>query len=249
MIYQTGEQPSINPNQKEILLAPSCQETQLILATPTAYHSLISPSVDITRPRLGLHLIKVYKKKYGPTGAVERYKARWVVKGFHQVEGIDYNETFASVIKSIIWKSLLALEAKFDYKIEQLDIIPVFLESLMKETVFVDKPHRFEEPKGTSCARVCHLLRVLYGLKQSSREWYLTLVDYLKSLGYERLEHDHCVFVHRNGFIIAIYLNDLLLLVTELAKIGQLKKQLSDRFRMRDVGAIFWYLGIEVTRD
>ena len=191
----------------------------------------------------------VYKKKYGPTSAVKRYKACWVVKGFHQVEGIDYDETFASVVKSMIWKSLLALGAKFDYEIEQLDIITAFLESLMKETVYVEQPHGFEEPKGTSCARVCHLLRALYGLKQSPREWYLTLVDYLKSLGYERLEHDHCVFVHQNGIIIAIYVDDLLLLGPDLAKIGQLKKQLSDRFCMRDMGAISWYLGMEVTRD
>ncbi len=191
----------------------------------------------------------VYKKKYGLTGAVERYKARWVVKGFHQVEGIDYDETFASVVKSMIWKSLLALGAKFDYEIEQLDIITAFLESLMKATVYLAQPHGFEEPKGTCCVRVCHLLRALYGLQQSPREWYLTLVDYLKSLGYERLEHNHCVLVHQNGIIIAIYVDDLLLLGPDLAKIGQLKKQLSDRFCIRDVGAISWYLGMEVTRD
>ena len=112
----------------------------------------------------------VYKKKYGPTGAVERYKASWVVKGFHQVEGIDCDETFASVVKSMIFKSLLALGAKYDYEIEQLDIITAFLASLMKDTVYVEKPQGFEEPKGISCARVCHLLRALYGLKQSPRE-------------------------------------------------------------------------------
>ncbi len=77
----------------------------------------------------------------------------------------------------------------------------------------------------------------------------MTLVDYLKSLGYERLEHDQCVLVHQNGIIIAIYVDDLPLLGPDLAKIGQLKKQLSDRFRMRDMGAISWYLGMEVSRD
>ncbi len=149
----------------------------------------------------------------------------------------------------MIWKSLLALGAQFDYEIEQLDIITAFLESLIKETVYVEKLHRFGEPKGTSYTRVYHLLRAIYGLKQSPREWYLTLVDYLKSLGYERLEHDHFVFVHQNGIIIAIYVDNLLLFGPDFAKMGQLKKQLSDRFRMRDVGAISWYLGMEVTRD
>ncbi len=60
--------------------------------------------------------------------------------------------------------------AKFDYEIEQLDIITAFLESFMKETMYIEQPYRFEEPKGASCARVCHLLRPLYGLKQSPRE-------------------------------------------------------------------------------
>ena len=59
VIYQTGEQLSINANQKEILLATSSQETQPILATPTAYHSLVSPSAGPTRPRLGLHPITI----------------------------------------------------------------------------------------------------------------------------------------------------------------------------------------------
>ena len=191
----------------------------------------------------------VYRKKYGPTGAIERYKAHWVVKGFHQIEGIDYDETFASVVKSMIWKSLLALRAKYDYEIEQLDIITAFLESFMKEMVYVEQPHRFEEPRSARYARVCHLLRALYGLKRAPRKWYLTLISYLINLGYKRLEHDHCVFGHENGIIIAIFVDDLLLLDPYLAEISNLKKQLGDRFRIRDMGPISRYLGMEVIRD
>ncbi len=149
----------------------------------------------------------------------------------------------------MIWKSLVALGAKFDYELEKLDIFTAFLESLMKKTVYIEQSHGFEELKSTSCSWICHLLRAFYSLKQSLREWYLTLVGYLKNLGYECLEHDHCVFVHQNGIIIAISMDNLLLLEPDLAKIGQLKKQLSDRFRITDIGAIFWYLGMEVTRD
>ena len=70
----------------------------------------------------------------------------------------------------MIWKSLLALGAKYDYEIEQLDIITAFLELVMKETVYVEQPHGFEEPRSARYARVCHLLRALYGLKQAPRE-------------------------------------------------------------------------------
>ncbi len=98
-------------------------------------------------------------------------------------------------------------------------------------------------------AQVCHLSTTLYGLQQSLQELSLTLADYLKSLGYERLEHDHCVFVPQNGIIIAIHVDDFFLLGFDLAEIGRLKKQPSDRFRMRNIRAISWYLGTEVTRD
>ena len=105
----------------------------------------------------------------------------------------------------MIWKSLLALGAKYDYAIEQLDIITAFLELLMKETVYVEQPHGFEEPRSAKYARVCHLLRALYGLKQTPQEWYLTLISYLMDLGYKCLEHDYCVFSHENIIIIAIF--------------------------------------------
>ncbi len=151
-----------------------------------------------------------------------------MVKGLHQIEGIDYDET-ASVVNFMIWKSLLALGAKYDYEIEQLDIITTFLESFMKETVYVEQPHGFEEPKGARYARVCHLLRALYGFKQAPSEWYLTLISYFMNLGYKRLEHDQCVSSHENDIIIAIFVDDLLLLGP--VRVGLRQCDFTKRFR------------------
>ncbi len=72
--------------------------------------------------------VVIYFKEYGSTGAVKRYKARWVAKEFHLVEDIDYDETFASVVELMIWIFITTLGIKVDYKIEQLDIITAFLE-------------------------------------------------------------------------------------------------------------------------
>ena len=77
----------------------------------------------------------------------------------------------------------------------------------------------------------------------------MTLVDYFKNLAYNYLEHNHCGFVHQNSIIIAIYVDNLLLLEPDLAKIGHPKKQLSEKFCRGDIGAIFWYLSMEVIRD
>ncbi len=105
----------------------------------------------------------------------------------------------------------------------------------MKGTVYLEQPHEFEKPKGTSYAGVCHLLRAIYGLKRTPWEWYLTLVDHLRSLGYKNIKHDHIVLVQQNDIIIAIYLNNLLLLGLDLAEIGQLKKPLNDKFCIKDM--------------
>ena len=149
----------------------------------------------------------------------------------------------------MIWKLLLALGAKYDNKIEQFDIITVFFELLMKETVNVIQPHGFKKPRSARYAQVCHLLRALYSFKQASREWYLTFISYLIHLGYKRLNYDHCVFGHKNGVIIAIFVDDLLLLGFYLIEISNLKKQLGNRFCIRDIGPISWYLDMEIIRD
>ena len=149
----------------------------------------------------------------------------------------------------MIWKLLFALGAKYNYKIEQLDIITAFLELFMKETVYVKQPPGFEEPKSARYAWVCHLLKALYGLKQAPCKWYLTFILYLINLGYKHLENDHYIFGHKNSIIIAIVVDDLLLLGLYLAEINSLKKQLGNRFCMRDMGLSSWYLGMEVIRD
>jgi len=77
----------------------------------------------------------VLSYKFGPIGEINRYKARWVVKGFHQIEGIDFNETFSSTLKATSWRLLLALVAKHGLVIECLDVVAAFLESLVREEI------------------------------------------------------------------------------------------------------------------
>lgn len=97
---------------------------------------------------------------------------------------------------------------------------------------------------------VCELLRALYGMKQSLREWYATLAPFLASIGYDQLELDHSVFIHRsNGLIIAIYVDDLLVIGPDSLEIEYLKEQLGEKFRTKDLGPVSWYLGMRVIRD
>lgn len=91
---------------------------------------------------------------------MQKYKARWVVRGFKQVEGSDYAETFAAVVKPMSYKALFAIAAAMDYEIEQMDVKTAFLYGNVDDQVYVEQPTGYEEDPDS----VCLLDKALYGL-------------------------------------------------------------------------------------
>jgi Reverse transcriptase (RNA-dependent DNA polymerase)/GAG-pre-integrase domain len=189
----------------------------------------------------------LFKLKRGPDGGICRWKARWVVRGFEQQEGVDYQETFASVVKPMSYKVLFAIAAAHDLEIEQMDVKTAFLYGEIKETVFVEHPPEVD-PSIDRKAKVCKLHKGLYGLKQSPSVWYKTLSDFLKSLGFRSLLADYSVFI-KGDIIIAAYVDDLLILGSKKTEIQKVKDALNSRFKMTDLGPCQYYLGMKVTRD
>jgi len=96
---------------------------------------------------------------------------------------------------------------------------------------------------------ICHLNKTLYELKQTSQEWYAILKVYLIFINYQRIEIDYSMFIHDNDIIIAIYVNDLLILESNIFDIKALKLQFAKRFQMKDLDSIKWYLEMHITRD
>ncbi|KAJ5473962.1 hypothetical protein N7475_003528 [Penicillium sp. IBT 31633x] len=186
----------------------------------------------------------VYKLKRGPHGEVIRYKSRWVVRGFTQEEGIDYDETFASVVKPMSYKALFAIAAALDLEIEQMDVKTAFLYGYIDHEIYVEQPHHMTD--GTS--RVCKLRKALYGLKQAPRIWYQTLTNFLRNLGFEPISADLGIFVRSNMYI-AVYVDDLLIVGPSIAEIKKIKRSLRNRFQMTDLGPCSYYLGMSVQRD
>ena len=186
----------------------------------------------------------VYKIKRGANGEITRYKARWVVRGFEQQEGIDYHETFASVVKPMSYKTLFALAAAKDLEIEQMDVKTAFLYGDIDEEIYVEQPPGFDDGTG----RVCRLNKGLYGLKQAPRIWYTTLATFLKSLGYHAINSDSGIF-RKGRTYVAVYVDDLLIVGPSKAEIQSLKDALNQKFKMTDLGPCAYYLGMEVSRD
>jgi len=93
---------------------------------------------------------------------VEKYKARFVAKGYAQKEGIDYEETFSPVARYTSIRSVISLAAQLGWEIYQMDVRTAFL-NMMIEEVYIEQPEGFETHEKKS--HVCRLKKSLYGLK------------------------------------------------------------------------------------
>ncbi|SLM34553.1 gag-pol polyprotein [Lasallia pustulata] len=159
-------------------------------------------------------------------------------------EGLDYNETFATVVKPMSYKTLFAIAAALDLETEQMDVKTVFLYGNIDEEIYMAQP----EGLSNSTKQVCRLNKALYRLKQSPQVWYNTLADYLRELGFEPLAADLSIFAKEHTFV-AIYVNDLLLVGPSKPDIQAIKDCLNANFDMTDLGPCSYYLGMSVTQD
>ena len=100
-------------------------------------------------------------------GSIDRYKARLVAKGFSQLEGTDFDETFAPVARLSSIRALLALGAHYDWEIHQMDVKTAFLNGDLDEEIYMTQPEGFVQPGKVNM--VCKLRKALYGLKQAGR--------------------------------------------------------------------------------
>ena len=125
----------------------------------------------------------VFRNKQDENSVVTRNKARLVAQGFTQVEGLDFEETYAPVVRLEAIRMLLAFAAHHDFKLYQMDVKSAFLNGPIQELVFVEQPPGFEDPKFPN--HVYKLQKMLYGLKQAPRAWYECLKEFLLKQGFK----------------------------------------------------------------
>ena len=191
----------------------------------------------------------VYKKKLNEYGEIEKYKARLVAQGYSLKQGEDYDETFAPVVRFESIRTIIALATQHDMCLHQMDVSSAFLNGELDEEIYLRQPEGYAE-KGKEHL-VCRLNRSIYGLKQSPRCWNNTLDTYLKQLGFSQSSSDPCLYTSMKGelFVIAVYVDDIVLACKSLKRIEVIKKSLSERFQMHDLGEMTSFLGVKVVQN
>jgi hypothetical protein len=226
-------------------------------------HQVFGDFVELTEGRSALPSHWVYKIKLDGAGNVQRYKARLVCGGNHQIEGIDCQATYAPTARLGHVRLPLAIAAKYDLEIHQRDVCTAFLGVDLVEEIYMHLPQRYfrlvqtgsryYDPK-TLRKMVLRLRRSLYGLKQSSHVWYSTFKDFVISIGFVASRVDGGLFVLHDkdqGIVAAavvLYVDDLLIIANE-GVIEQIKGQMKKRFRMHELGSVSFYLGMNIERN
>lgn len=122
--------------------------------------------VSLSPNRKAIGCIWIFNVKENPNGSVHNYKTRLVAKGYHQIAGFDFNETFSPVIKPTTIRIILSITISNGSTIRQLDVKNTFLNGKLKE-VYMEQPPRFEISPSSNL--VCKLHKATYGLKQAPR--------------------------------------------------------------------------------
>jgi hypothetical protein len=188
----------------------------------------------------------LFKIKHAADGSIEKYKARFVARGFSQKEGIDYEETFAPVARYTSIRTIIALAAKMKWTLHQMDMKTTFLNGVIEEEVYIEQPQGFEVEDMRS--HVCRLKKALYGLKQAHRAWYGRIGSFLMSLGSTKSKKNSNLYfkiMNNDPVILLLYVDDLFLTVEEKF-IAECKRRLASKFEMKDLGLMHYFLGLEV---
>ena len=119
----------------------------------------------------------MYHTKYREDGSIDRFKALLIPKGYTQIMGLDFSETFSPDVKASTIRLILSLAIHFKRSLRQLDVKNAFLHGFLRELIYMEQPLGFVNKKFPN--HVCLLHKSLYALKQAPRTWIGYLLVYI----------------------------------------------------------------------
>lgn len=189
----------------------------------------------------------VYTVKEGPDSS-KSYKARYVAKGYSQVKGIDYKETFAPTANLTSLRVLMQIAVECNLILHQMDVKTAYLNAPIECDIYMEQAEGFEVPSESETKLVYKLNKSLYGLKQSGRNWNSVLHNFLLENDFVQSSVDHCVYINQGEndmTVILVWVDDLIIAASSEKLLSDVKQKLKSRFNMKDLGKLSYFLGIE----
>nr|GFA63778.1 retrovirus-related Pol polyprotein from transposon TNT 1-94 [Tanacetum cinerariifolium] len=192
----------------------------------------------------------IYKVKLDELGGILKNKARLVARGYHQEEGIDFEDSFAPVARLEAIRIFLAYVAHKNMVVYQMDVKTTFLNGNLQEEVYVSQPDGFVDPDNSN--HVYKLKKALYGLKQAPRAWYDMLSSFLLSQYFSKGSVDPTLFIRRNGndlLLVQIYVDDIIFAASTLELYELFANLMCSKFNMSMMGKISFFLGLQISHN
>jgi hypothetical protein len=189
----------------------------------------------------------VFRNKQDEHGVVTRNKARLIAKGYSQVKGLDFGETYAPVARLELIRILLSYATYHGFKLYQMDVKSAFLNGPIKEEVYVEQPPDFKDSEYPNY--VYKLSKALYGLKQAPRAWYEFLRDFLITNGFKVGKADRTLFtktIANDLFVYQIYVDDIIFGSTNKSTCEEFSRIMIQKFQMSLMGELKYFLGFQV---
>ncbi|TYK17067.1 Retrovirus-related Pol polyprotein from transposon TNT 1-94 [Cucumis melo var. makuwa] len=189
----------------------------------------------------------IFKNKTDESESVIRNKTRLVAQGYAQVEGVDFDETFAPVARLEAIRLLLSISCFQKFKLFQMDVKSAFLNAYLNEEVYVAQPKGFVDSEFSQY--VYKLNKALYGLKQAPQTWYEQLTMYLGERRYSRSETDKTLFINRtstNLIVAQIYVDDIIFGGFPKTLVNNFINIMKSEFEMGLVGELSCFLGLQI---
>jgi hypothetical protein len=169
-----------------------------------------------------------------------------------QVHGRDFFETHSPVAKMRSIKMILSLVAQRDLELYQIDFDTAFLNADVEEDIYMEQPEGFHEGGPDM---VCKLVKSIYGLKQASRNWNHEIDSFMKSIGYNSIISDPCVYIKRTRqgrfILLSLYVDDTIAACSKTDEpIWESdKRAIASHYAIKDLGQCEWILNMKITRD
>ncbi|SOV06222.1 uncharacterized protein UDID_19483 [Ustilago sp. UG-2017a] len=177
-----------------------------------------------------------------------KFKARLVAWGFTQREGIDYTEVFAPVAPIQSIRGVLAMATVQDWEVDCVDVKQAYLNSTLHHSIFLKPPLGMKVPPG----KALKLMKGLYGLKQSGREWNMELDSHLRKIGFYCMPSTPCLYSRGTGdsmTIITAYVDDMLITSPSRTEVSRTKDEIMAKWGTEDKGPVKEFLGVRIDRD